>query len=142
MTYAYVVAAVAGQRVALDATAVEAIVAVGSVTRIPRAPPHVAGLCAVRSHVMTVIDVALAAGARHDAPAGDHAALVLHDGHRYALRLDRVADVELIGATPCANDASIGRDWLAIAPTRIETAGGFALLLDIGQVVAGANGRC
>ncbi len=142
MTQSYVVATVAGQRVALDATSVEAIVAIGVLTPIPCAPAHVSGLCAVRSTVLTVIDVASAAGVTDD-DRGDRAAVVLHDGHRYALRVGRVDDVEVIDTQPSANDASIGRGWFAVAPNRIETTGGAALLLEIGPIVqgVGASGR-
>lgn len=138
MNTSYVIASVAGQCVALDALSVEAIIRVGAITRVPRAPAHVVGLCAVRSTVMTVIDVARAAG-RTDGEGADHAAVVLHEGHRYALRLHRIADVEPIAVTPHANDASIGTAWLAIAPSRIESSRGAALLLDIRSVI---NSRC
>jgi len=138
MSTSYVIASVAGQRVALDALAIEGIIRLGGVTPVPRVPDHVLGLCAVRSTVMTVIDVARAVGRAENNDA-DHAAVVMHEGHRYALRLDRIADVEQIDAPPCANDASIGAAWLAIAPARIESSAGAALLLDVGGVVTGAQ---
>ncbi len=136
MSTSFVIASVAGQRVALDAMAVESIIRTGDVTPVPRVPAHVAGLCAVRSTVMTVVDVARAAGQTGDDDAG-LAAVVLHEGHRYALRIDRVSDVETIDVLPRANDASIGTGWLAIAPQRIEAADGIALLLDISGVING-----
>jgi len=138
MTTSYVIASVAGQCVALDALSVEGIIRIGAMTPVPRAPAHVVGLCAVRSTVMTVIDVARAAK-RTDETNADHAAVVLHDGHRYALRLESVADVEPVNVQPCVNDASIGAAWLAIAPSRIESSRGAALLLDIGSVINGGR---
>ncbi len=139
MSHPYVLGDVAGQRVAFDATLIEAIVAVGPVTRIPRAPRHVAGLCSVRSTVLTVIDVVEAADVSAETSAGTHAAVILHDGHRYALRVGRIDDVEMVEGSVRANDGSIGNGWLAIAPTRIETSQGAALLLDIGALVAGGT---
>lgn len=138
MNISYVIGSAAGQCVALDALAVEGIIRIGELTPVPGAPTHVAGLCAVRSTVMTVIDVARAAGREADV-AASHAAVVLHEGHRYALRLEKVADVESIAVPPRANDASIGSGWLAVAPLRLESSQGAALLLDIGGVIAGGS---
>lgn len=138
MNASFVIASVAGQRVALDALDVEAIIRTGDVTPVPRAPNHVAGLCAVRSTVMTVIDVARAAGLC-SSDESDLAAVVLREGHRYALRIDRVSDVESAKALPGANDASIGTGWFSVAPQRIETANGIALLLDLDSVIAGSR---
>jgi purine-binding chemotaxis protein CheW len=136
MTSTFVIGAVGDQRIAFDATDVESIIRLGGITPVPGSPPHVAGLCAVRSAVLTVVDVARAAGQRPSAEAS-HAAVVTHDGHRYALRIDQVHDIETIGEMPVANGAIIGRGWHALAPSRIETAQGVALLLSIDAVVAG-----
>ncbi len=136
MTTSYVIASVAGQCVAIDALAVEAIIRIGTMTPVPGAPAHVAGLCAVRSTVMTVIDVSRAAGQPEDGE-GDQAAVVLHEGHRYALRLEKITDVEDIDVQPSANDPSIGAAWLAVAPLRIERVSSAALLLDLDRVING-----
>ena len=47
---------IAGQRVALPADAVESVVELDTLIPVPRAAPHVAGLSALRSRVLTVID--------------------------------------------------------------------------------------
>jgi purine-binding chemotaxis protein CheW len=136
MTSAFVIASVGSQRIALDATEVESIIRLGDITPVPGSPPHVAGLCAVRSAVLTVVDVARAAGQQPCAEA-IHAAIVTRDGHRYALRIDHVQDIETIGEMPIATGASIGKGWHSVAPSRIEAAQGVALLLSIDAVIAG-----
>ena len=50
------IARIAGQRIALTADAVESVVEIEAITPVPLAPPHVAGLAALRSRVLTVID--------------------------------------------------------------------------------------
>ena len=50
------VVTIAGERVALPAAAVESVVELDTLIPVPRAAPHVAGLSALRSRVLTVID--------------------------------------------------------------------------------------
>ena len=47
---------IGGERVALLAAAVESVVELDTLIPVPRAAPHVAGLSALRSRVLTVID--------------------------------------------------------------------------------------
>ena len=47
---------IAGERVAFPAAAVESVVELDTLIPVPRAAPHVAGLSALRSRVLTVID--------------------------------------------------------------------------------------
>ena len=46
----------AGRRIAFPAAEVEAVVELEGITPVPRAAAHVAGLSALRSRVLTVID--------------------------------------------------------------------------------------
>jgi len=50
------VVTIAGERVALPAASVESVVELDTLIAVPRAAPHVAGLSALRSRVLTVID--------------------------------------------------------------------------------------
>ena len=52
------VVTIAGERVALPAASVESVVELDTLIAVPRAAPHVAGLSALRSRVLTVIDFA------------------------------------------------------------------------------------
>ena len=88
------IARIAGEQVAIPAGQVEAVVEIEGITAVPRASTHVAGLAALRSRVLTVIDckVSLELGASE--PSATHEAIVVPcDGHPYALLLDGVDDV-------------------------------------------------
>ena len=50
------VVTIGGERVALPAVAVESVVELDTLIPVPRAAPHIAGLSALRSRVLTVID--------------------------------------------------------------------------------------
>ena len=47
---------IAGSRVAFPAAKVESVVELDALSPVPRAAPHIAGLSALRSRVLTVID--------------------------------------------------------------------------------------
>ena len=71
--------------------------AVDTITPVPRAAAHVAGLSALRSRVLTVIDCmrSLELGTA-DRQAGIlEGAVVELDGHHYALIVDSVDDVRM-----------------------------------------------
>jgi purine-binding chemotaxis protein CheW len=50
------IVSIAGSRVALPAADVESVVEIDTLIPVPRAPGHLAGLSALRSRVLTVID--------------------------------------------------------------------------------------
>ena len=56
MSSLLLVVTIGGQRVALPSDAVESVVELDTLIPVPRAAPHVAGLSALRSRVLTVID--------------------------------------------------------------------------------------
>ena len=89
------VVTIAGERVALPAAAVESVVELDTLIPVPRAAPHVAGLSALRSRVLTVIDCmrSLELGETDCSDGIREAAVVELDGHHYALIVDLVEDV-------------------------------------------------
>ena len=62
MTEMLLVIMLAGRRAALPAVQVNAVVELAEVTPVPRAARHVAGLAALRSRPLTVIDCTAALG--------------------------------------------------------------------------------
>ena len=64
MNQLYLFATLAGTRIAVETREVEAVVKLTDISPVPGMGAHVAGLSALRSRVLTVIDVAaLIAGA-------------------------------------------------------------------------------
>src|SRR3546814_17922531 len=86
MTALLRISARAGQRVAMPAEDVEAVVEIEGLTPIPRAADHVAGLAALRSRVLTVIDCSASIGLGRSCIDGPREAIVGEtDGHPSAL---------------------------------------------------------
>lgn len=131
---------IAGSRVALPAQSVESVVELESLIPVPRAPVHIAGLTALRSRVMTVIDcrrslelgtTELADGAIHEA------AVVEFDGHHYALTVDSVEDVVEATSEPSEVRAAMEKGWARVSKGMVETEEGPLLLVDVEKLIVG-----
>jgi purine-binding chemotaxis protein CheW len=130
---------IAGSRVALPAAAVESVVELEALIPVPRAPGHVAGLSALRSRVLTVIDTlrSLELGDTDCSDGIREAAVVELDGHHYALLVDVVDDVIEALSEPSPIRAAMGAGWERASKGMVETEEGPLLLLDIDALVAG-----
>ncbi len=125
---------IAGQRVAFAATAIEAVADLGDVVPIPFAPAHVAGLAAIRSQLVTVVDASVAVGAGPGTNAA-RAVLINHEGHRFAIGVDRVIDVVDDATCDPLETVPLSPEWRAVATGRLTTLNGFALLLDPARLI-------
>lgn len=138
MNQLLLIVTIAGNRVALPAASVEGVVELDTLIPVPRAAPHVAGLSALRSRVLTVIDCTRSLDLG-DTPAADvrEAAVVEIDGHHYALLVDMVEDViEAIGE-PAPVRAAMEPGWERASLGLVETESGPLLLIDVAVLVAG-----
>jgi purine-binding chemotaxis protein CheW len=135
------VVTIGGERVAMPAAAVESVVELDALIPVPRAPAHVAGLSALRSRVLTVIDCmrSLELGATDCSDGIREAAVVELDGHHYALIVDLVEDVVEAISEPTAVRAAMGEGWERVSKGMVETEQGPLLLVDIGAIVSGAE---
>ena len=134
------IVSIAGSRVALPAAAVESVVELDTLIAVPRAPDHLAGLSALRSRVLTVIDCrrSLELGATELNDGELHEAAVVElDGHNYALTVDAVEDVVEALSDPAPVRAAMGGGWERVSLGMVETEEGPLLLVDITALVAG-----
>jgi purine-binding chemotaxis protein CheW len=132
---------VAGQRVAFPAAAVESVVELDTLIPVPRAAAHVAGLSALRSRVLTVIDCmrALELGETDCSDGVREAAVVELDGHHYALIVDAVEDVVEPLSDPNPVRAAMSAGWERVSLGMVETDAGPLLLVDVVALVAGGE---
>ena len=131
---------IAGERVALPAAAVESVVELDTLIPVPRAAPHVAGLSALRSRVLTVIDCkrSLDLGESDCSQGIREAAVVELDGHHYALIVDLVEDVVEAASDPAPVRAAMESGWERVSEGMVETEDGPILLVDVAALIAGA----
>lgn len=135
-----VIVQIAGRRCALSALDVKSVIEIGAVTPIPRAPAWIAGITALRSQALTVIDCRTAIGlasARADWPTDHRAVVVAEGGHSYALRVDGIEDITTAAGEAGQVPGGFGPEWSRIATGMIETLAGPALLVDLPALLAG-----
>lgn len=135
-----VMAQIASRRCAMRAQDVQSVIEIGTITPVPRAPDFIAGITAMRSQALTVIDCRRALGFDPADFAMDHRAIVVAvAGYSYALRIDSIEDI-----TSGSDDAEpvpggFGSEWSRVARGLIETRAGPALLLDLPALIAGPD---
>ena len=140
MTDMFLVAELAGIRVALPAVEVRSVIEVAALTPVPLAPPYIAGLTAVRSQAITVIDTRAALGfAPRGTCAEQLAAVVMLNGLSYALLLDAVHDVKSCTTPTATVSGGYGEGWDQVALGMMELEDGPALLIDPFAFVSGKD---
>jgi purine-binding chemotaxis protein CheW len=132
------IARIAGQEVALSADAVESVVEIDAITPVPLAAAHIAGLAALRSRVLTIIDTYTALELGQSPRDGVIQAIVVTiDNHLYGLLVDEVVDVAAITGDPHPLHAGLSRGWAQAALGFVEHQDRALLLLDPARIVAG-----
>jgi purine-binding chemotaxis protein CheW len=135
-----VMAQIAGRRCALQAGDVKSVIELGTITPVPRSPNFIAGITALRSQALTVIDCRQALGFNSEDWATDHrAAVVSVSGYSYALMVDAIEDIATGTITPDTVPGGFGPEWNRVATGMVETAIGPALLIDLGPLIAGPD---
>jgi len=143
MSEMLLVVMLAGRRAALPAVKVNSVIELAEVTPVPCAAAHVAGLAALRSRPLTVIDCRAVLGLSAERPEGQgrRAVVVEHEGHLYGLLVDGADDIVAALDEPRPLGADPGPGWQLAALGRVETEAGALLLLDIAALVAGPGER-
>jgi len=132
----------AGRRIALPASEVEGVVELDGITPAPRAAGHVAGLSALRSRVLTVIDcLASLEFGRNPVEGLLEAIIVPSGGHTYALLVDSVEDVIEAQRPPAPLRTPVGAGWDRVAIGTIDADKDLLLLVDPHLMIAGPTAQ-
>lgn len=127
----YLIARIADTRVALRSRAIHSVVTVGTPVEVPAAPPHVAGLFALRSRVFTLIDPHVVVGLPTVAVAAGQRVIVVDvSDHGYALLADEIEDVCFIDAPETRIAGKLLPGWARVAEAMIEHDGAALLVVD------------
>ena len=126
----HLIAQFAGRTVALPSHAVESVVDLDAVVPVPLAAPGVAGIAALRSRVVTVIDPSVALGEPPRTSAPGRAVVVRADGHHYAVLVDRIDDVVENPNLPVPPGLALDGGWSRAARGVIDHDGLPVLIVD------------
>ncbi|WP_242126020.1 chemotaxis protein CheW [Sphingobium sp. Sx8-8] len=140
MNQLYLLARLAGTRVAVATREVEAVVKLADISPVPGMGAHVAGLSALRSRVLTIIDVAaLILGRRTPAEDRGHAIIADISGHSYGLMVDAVYDICQVPEGELPLRGQLDPAWLPYAGGIVEHEGQPYLLVSLSSFIeAGA----
>ena len=136
MDQLYLLATLAGTRVAVAAQEVEAVVKLADISPVPGMPAHVAGLSALRSRVLTIIDVpALICGA--PTPLLQRGLAIIADisGHSYGLMVDAVHDICQVPEGNLPLRGQLDRAWVPYALAIVEQYGQPHLLVSLASFI-------
>ncbi len=105
-------------RYALDVTRIQEIVRMPPVTRVPRAPRHVAGVTNLRGHVIPVVDMRRRFGMPgREADAASRVVVVAREGGAVGFVVDAVAEILRLPASAVAPGATLGSmaasEWIS-----------------------------
>ena len=131
----------AGERVALPADEVEAVVEIEGITPVPRSAGHVAGLTALRSRVLTVIDCAASLEAEGPYTGNRDAVVTVIDGHPYALLVNGVEDVVEASGDPRPVRTALTGGWRRVTRGTVDAQGDLLLLIDPAALIAGPEAK-
>lgn len=135
MTDDLLIARVAGERIAMEATAVQSVIELGTVIPVPGAPSFIAGLATQRSRTLTVCDIAAAVGLNRENENLRFAVVTEFDGIGYALAVDAVECVIPALGKIGPVKAKLAAGWAHSALGMVETSIGTILQIDLQRLV-------
>ena len=134
----YLVATVGEARIAFRSAEVESVVVVRNVTPVPAAPPHIIGLFALRSRVMTLVDAGIAVGeSGSGSPEGRKTVVTDCGGHAYGIIVDQVEDVVFIEEDEFPIRGQLSPGWERVAESMIDHDGHTLLVVSAEALVQG-----
>lgn len=133
----FLIAHIHGCRVAINSDQIESIVNVPDVIPVPHCDPRVAGLFALRSRVLTLIDSQyIVTGERRTLQRGCLAVVVEIAGHHYGLAVDKVEDVVPLSADKIQQCIQPDGQWQSIVSETVEVGDQLVMILDPARLVA------
>lgn len=140
MTALYLIAHIDGCRVAIESERVESIVHVPDIIPVPQSDPSIAGLFALRSRVLTLIDSQyIVTGERRVLQKGCLAVVAEIGGHHFGLAVDRVEDVVSISSDDIQPAISPADQWKSIISETASVGDDLVMILDPAKLVAGEH---
>jgi purine-binding chemotaxis protein CheW len=125
----FLIATLAGTEIAISSDCIESVVNVGEAVVVPQSNPLIAGLFALRSRVLTLIDCQYAVTGQ---PAGEKsplAVIAVIGGHAYGLLVDAVKDVVSVDASSVRTASKLDPRWSSIVTDVVEIEGRVTMLL-------------
>ncbi|MES2157706.1 MAG: chemotaxis protein CheW [Pseudomonadota bacterium] len=136
----YLFATLADTRIAVETGEVEAVVKLTDVSPVPGMGAHVAGLSALRSRVLTIIDVAALIHGVPTPPERRGLAIIANiSGHSYGLMVDGVTDICRVPEGELPLRGQLDAVWAPYARAIVEHDGHPWLLVSLAGFIEGGG---
>jgi purine-binding chemotaxis protein CheW len=133
----FLLAQIDGTEVVICSDIVESVVTVGEVVTVPGCEPVVAGLFALRSRVLTLIDCQYrVTGKRQPAERGMLAIIAGIGGHNFGLLVEKVFDVVPVEDASIHPAVKLDPRWKSLVSRLVEIDGRMVMALDPDALVA------
>jgi purine-binding chemotaxis protein CheW len=127
----YLIATIDGSNVAIESDLVESVVQVNEVIHVPNVDPSVAGLFALRSRVLTLIDSQfLVTGNPIKVSSGSLAIVADISGHHYGLLVDNIKDVISVSEDSIEKFVKPSSKWSNISTGIVDIGGEVAMIIN------------
>ncbi len=134
----FLLAEIDGTNVAIASDVVESVVHVQDFVRVPRADPLVAGVFALRSRVLTLIDTQYAVtGQSKPVPENALAVIAEIGGSHFGLIVGAVTDVVSIDESQYERAITPGPNWRKFAKSLVKIDGKIVVVLCPSKIVTG-----
>jgi purine-binding chemotaxis protein CheW len=134
----FLIAHINGARIAIDSDRIESLVHVHDVVPVPKCHPSIAGLFALRSRVLTLIDSQyLVTGNRRPVEKGALAVVAEIAGHHFGLIVDSVEDVVSINESQIAGNIAPAKHWAHLVTGTALVGSDLVMIIDPAQLING-----
>ncbi|MET0249411.1 MAG: chemotaxis protein CheW [Sphingobium sp.] len=139
MSQLYLFATLASTRIAVRSQEVEAVVKLADISPVPGMGAHIAGLSALRSRVLTIVDAAaLIDGQATPADRRSLAIICNVAGHSYGMMVDAISDICPVAEGELPLRGRIGAAWAPYADGIVDYQGEPHLLVTLARFIEGA----
>jgi purine-binding chemotaxis protein CheW len=140
MQQLFLIAEVAGTDIAIHSEFIESAVTVGDVIEVPRCDPVIAGLFALRSRVLTLIDCQYrVTGKKAGNARGGLTVIASLGGHNFGLMVEKVRDVVPVAPDAIKPAVKLDPNWADIVSSLVEIDGKLLMVVDPERLVAVEN---
>jgi purine-binding chemotaxis protein CheW len=137
MSKLFLLAEIAGTEVAICSDIIESVVHIGDTVHVPRCDPVIAGLFALRSRVLTLVDCQYRITQKKQiAERGALAAIATIGGHSFGLLVDKVYDVTTVTDDALHPAVKLSPEWAGIVNNLLAIEDRMVMIIDPERLVA------
>lgn len=137
MTGLFLIASIAGSPTVIDSSQVESVIRVADIQNVPNCSPLVAGLFALRSRVLTIIDSQyLVTGVSKPIKDGSIAVVIDIAGHSYGVIVESITDTVAIDNVEFLQNVTLDEHWRKIASGVIVHDDQMYMVIDVNNLIS------